>query len=84
MTGSRTKQPQYSLESIAIFRGLSPQALERVKRACRGRQYGPNELIIDHLDTSDDVFFLLTGNARVTIRSTDGKAVSFVDDAVGD
>lgn len=77
MTGSRTKQPQYSLESIAIFRGLSPQALERVKRACRGRQYGPNELIIDHLDTSDDVFFLLTGNARVTIRSTDGKAVSF-------
>jgi CRP-like cAMP-binding protein len=34
-------------------------------------------LIIDHLDSSDDVFFLLTGDARVTIRSADGKAVSF-------
>ena len=35
------------------------------------------ELIIDHLDDSDEVFFLLTGNARVTIRSEDGRAVSF-------
>jgi CRP-like cAMP-binding protein len=29
------------------------------------------------LDTSDEVFFLLTGHARVTIRSVAGKAVSF-------
>lgn len=77
MTGSQIKRPQYSLESVVIFRGLSPDVLDRVKRACRCRRYGPHELIIDHLDTSDDVFFLLTGNARVTIRSADGKAVSF-------
>ena len=77
MAGSQTKQPQYSLESVAIFRGLSPPVLERVKRACRCRRYAPHELIIDHLDASDDVFFLLTGNARVAICSADGKAVSF-------
>ena len=77
MAGSEVKQPQYSLESVAIFRDLPPQALERVKRLCHCRRYGPREAIIDHLDTSDDVFFLLTGNARVTIRSADGKAVSF-------
>lgn len=77
MAGTRVKQPQYSLESVAIFRNLPPQALERVKRLCRSRSYAPGELIIDHLDDSDDVFFLLTGDARVAIRSADGKAVSF-------
>lgn len=60
-----------------MFRGLSPHALERIRRLCSCRRYEPRELIIDHLDTSDDVFFLLTGNARVTIRSAEGKAVSF-------
>jgi CRP-like cAMP-binding protein len=34
-------------------------------------------LIVDHLDTSNDVYFLLTGNARVTICSVEGKVVSF-------
>jgi CRP-like cAMP-binding protein len=77
MARSQIKQPQYSLESVEIFRGLSPQVLERIKRVCSFRRYGSHELVIDHLDTSDDVFFLLTGNARVTIRSADGKAVSF-------
>jgi CRP-like cAMP-binding protein len=77
MVGFKTKQPQYSLESVAIFRCLSPHALERVKRLCSCRRYAPRDLIIDHLDSSDEVFFLLTGDARVTIRSVDGKAVSF-------
>jgi len=83
MTGSQTAQPRYSLESVAIFRGLPSDTLERVKRRCACRRYGPRESIIDHLDTSDDVCFLLTGNARVTIRSVDGKAVSFRELAPG-
>jgi CRP-like cAMP-binding protein len=77
MAGLRTKQPQYSLESVAIFRDLTPHALERIKRLCSCRRYEPRDAIIDHLDSSDEVFFLLTGNTRVTIRSADGKAVSF-------
>lgn len=83
MAGSQTAQPRYSLESVAIFRGLPSDTLERVKRRCACRRYGPRESIIDHLDTSDDVCFLLTGNARVTIRSVDGKAVSFRELAPG-
>jgi len=69
MAGSKTAQPRYSLESVAIFRGVPSDTLERVKRRCTCRRYGPRESIIDHLDTSDDVCFLLAGNARVTIRS---------------
>jgi CRP/FNR family cyclic AMP-dependent transcriptional regulator len=77
MAKPQIKQPQYSLESVAIFRGLSPQALAQIKRRCTCRHYEPRNLIIDHLDTSNDVFFLLVGRVRVTIRSVDGKVVSF-------
>ena len=83
MAGSNTTRPRYSLESVAIFRGIPLDALERVKRRCGCRRYGPRESIIDHLDTSDDVCFLLSGTARVTIRSVDGKAVSFRELAAG-
>ena len=77
MAGSQIKQPRYSLESVAIFRGLSSPALERIKLRCSCRRYEPREWIVGHLDTSDEVFFLLTGSARVTVRSADGKAVNF-------
>ena len=77
MTGSPAKQPQHSLESVALFRDLPPQILSRIKSHCLCRCYGPEESIVGHLDTSDDVYFLLTGAARVTIRALDGKAVTF-------
>ena len=77
MAGSLVKQPRYSLESVAIFRGLPSPVLERIKRRCSCRRYEPRESIVGHLDTSDEVFFLLTGSARVTVRSSDGKAVDF-------
>lgn len=77
MAGSQIKQPQYSLESVSIFRGLSSSSMERIKRRCSCRRYEPRESIVGHLDTSDEVFFLLTGSARVTVRAADGKAVNF-------
>lgn len=79
MAGSQIKQPQYSLESVAIFRGLSSSTLERIKRRCSCRSYEPHESIVGHLDASDEVCFLLTGRARVAVCSTDGKAVNFRD-----
>ena len=83
MAGSPVKQPQYSLESVALFRGLPSQILSRVKSRCHCRRYGAGEPIVGHLDTSDEVYFLLTGAARVTIRAVDGKAVTFRELAPG-
>ena len=83
MQAPRTTQAQYTLESVALFRGLPLETLERIKRRCSCRRYGPRKSIIGHLDTSDDVCFLLSGNARVTIRSVDGKAVSFRELSAG-
>jgi len=83
MVGSSVKQPQYSLESVALFRGLPVQSLSRIKSRCLCRRYGPGEPIVGHLDTSDEVYFLLTGAAHVTIRALDGKAVTFRELAAG-
>jgi CRP-like cAMP-binding protein len=77
MVGSPVKQPQYSLESVALFRGLPAHILTRIKSRCLCRRYGPREPIVSHLDASDEVFFLLTGNASVAIHAVDGKAVNF-------
>lgn len=77
MAGSPVAQPKYSLESVSLFRGLPPQVLTRIERRCVCRRYGTHEPIVSHLDSSDDVYFLLTGIARVTIRTSNGKAVTF-------
>ena len=79
MLGSKTSQPRYSLETVALFRGLPLGILEGLKLHCRYHHYEAGETIVDHLDESNDVCFLLSGNARVTICSVDGKAVSFRD-----
>ena len=79
MERSRTPELQYSLAEIAIFAGLPLDALNRIQRRCRWRNYELGELIVDYLDATDDVYFLTMGEARVTIYSVDGKTVSFRD-----
>jgi signal-transduction protein with cAMP-binding, CBS, and nucleotidyltransferase domain len=80
MTQSHATRPQYySLKGIAIFAGLSSDALERIQRRCCWRRYEPGEPIVDYLDASDDVFFITAGEAHVTIYSHAGKVVSFGD-----
>jgi CRP/FNR family cyclic AMP-dependent transcriptional regulator len=77
MAQSHAIPARYSLKGIAIFAGLQPAALERVRRGCAWRRFEPGEGIVDYLDTSDDVFFITAGEANVTIYSHAGKVVSF-------
>ena len=64
MAGSPVKQPQYSLENVALFRGLPQPILSRIKSRCLFRRYGPGEPVVGHLYTSDEVYFLWMGGAR--------------------
>jgi CRP/FNR family transcriptional regulator, cyclic AMP receptor protein len=77
MERSQVAELPHTLAGIAIFADLKPKALEAVHRRCAWRRYEPGELIVDYLDASDDVFFVATGEASVTIYSVAGKAVSF-------
>jgi CRP-like cAMP-binding protein len=66
-----------SLAGVAILARLSPEALDSIERRCAFRRYKPGESIVDYLDQTDEVFFVLSGEVRVTIYSLAGKAVSF-------
>jgi CRP/FNR family transcriptional regulator, cyclic AMP receptor protein len=77
MIRSHTPEPQFTLAGIAIFSALPRNALEAVHRRCSWRRYEPGEPIVDYLDSSDDVFFVASGEASVTIYSVAGQVVSF-------
>jgi CRP-like cAMP-binding protein len=79
MSLSHIGQVSPSLEKIALFSGLPLDALKRIQRRCAWRRYQPGEPIIDYLDASDDVFFIVAGEARAAIHSLQGKAVTFCD-----
>jgi CRP/FNR family transcriptional regulator, cyclic AMP receptor protein len=73
-----------SLARIAIFSSLSPESVKRIEQRCAWKRYGPGEPIVSYLDASDDVFFVVLGEVRVTIYSTTGKAVSFRELGTGE
>jgi CRP-like cAMP-binding protein len=84
MAQPQAKQRRNSLKGIAIFAGLSADAVERIERRCAWRPYARAEPIVDYLDGSDDVFFIASGRVRVTIYSLAGKAVSFSEMGPGE
>jgi CRP-like cAMP-binding protein len=78
------EDPSYTLAGIFIFAGLPPDRLGTVHRRCSWRRYKAGEPIVDYLDASDDVFFIASGEAIVTIYSVAGKAISFRSLGPGD
>ena len=79
MGRSQAGESEYSLAGISVFAGLAPDALKRIEKRCAWRRYQPGEPIVDYLDTSEEVFFQVSGETRVTIYSQSGKAVSLND-----
>jgi CRP/FNR family transcriptional regulator, cyclic AMP receptor protein len=71
MARPQLTQADCSLAGIAIFSGLPEKNLERLQLQCRWRRYQAGEAIVGYLDSSDDVFFIISGEVRV------GKVVSF-------
>jgi CRP/FNR family transcriptional regulator, cyclic AMP receptor protein len=84
MTRTQLTQTGQSLEKVAIFAGVPAETLARIQKRCSWRHYEPGEPIVDYLDTSDDVYFIGMGDARVSIYSVEGKAVTFTDLGPGD
>lgn len=84
MARREVTQANHSLDGIGIFSEVSPGSLGEIQRLCSWKCYEPGEPIIDYLDASDHVLFLTAGEARVTIYSASGKAVSFSELCAGD
>ncbi|MDJ0930047.1 Crp/Fnr family transcriptional regulator [Breoghania sp.] len=72
------------LSTIGIFYKLCDGSRERLSAACQWSAYDEGEEIVPYLDKRDDVFFLVSGSARVMIYSRGGKAVAFRTIETGD
>jgi CRP/FNR family transcriptional regulator, cyclic AMP receptor protein len=79
-TVDRAKQ----LKRIALLSEMAPADLERLAAACVWRDYEPDTDILTYQDGSTDVYFLVSGKARVMIYSAQGKAVVFTDLGAGE
>lgn len=84
MTTPQSAQFPQSLTKVGLFSGLPDETLAGLKRRCAWRRYEPGEPIVDHLDASNDVFFITDGEARASIYSVQGKVVTFTDLGPGD
>lgn len=84
MSKPRATSNERSLRGITIFEELPPAALAAIEKGCAWRTYRPGESVIDYLDSSSDVFFILSGEVRASIYSVEGKAVTFSDLGPGD
>jgi hypothetical protein len=73
MARSQLTQADCSFAGIAIFSGLPDKTLERLQRQCSWRRYETGEAIVGYLDSSDDVYFIISGEVRVTIYSLAGR-----------
>lgn len=75
---------EHSLAGVEIFGSLPESSLQQFEKRCLWRSYRRGELVIGHLDDSNNVFFLVSGTARVVIYSASGKSVAFRDIGAGD
>jgi CRP/FNR family cyclic AMP-dependent transcriptional regulator len=69
--------PRHTLREVGIFKGLTNARRLRVESLCAFRNYPRGRTIIHVRDTTRNVFFLITGRARVIMYSATGKPVSF-------
>jgi CRP/FNR family transcriptional regulator, cyclic AMP receptor protein len=73
-----------ALKNIWLLSELSDEELSALAPRCRWKSLTGGELLIGHKDESYDVFFLLSGLARVNVYSLSGRQVSFRDIRPGD
>jgi CRP-like cAMP-binding protein len=66
-------------QGIPFFEGLDPALAEAHARHGARKRFMEGELVLDFDDASTDVYFIVSGEARVLIRSAAGKEMIFGD-----
>lgn len=72
-----------SLNGITLLAELTADRREAVAKLCRWKRYGAGEQIIDRQSETRDVFFVVSGRARVVIYSISGREVTLDDIEAG-
>jgi CRP/FNR family transcriptional regulator, cyclic AMP receptor protein len=66
-------------DGISFFASLDPARGENLGRQCLRKRYGEGELVLDFDDPSTDVYFIVSGEVRVLVRTAAGKEMILGD-----
>lgn len=66
-----------ALAKISLFSSLEERDLTEIARSLRRSSYDPGEMVVQHLDDDDDVYFILSGSLIASIISPEGREVAF-------
>ncbi len=72
-----------TLAQIPFFKDAGDLDFTRYDRRCNWKRYLEDEVIIDYEDDSSDVYFILSGEVRVLIRTASGKEVILAETKAG-
>src|SRR5262249_37864781 len=64
-----------TLAKIGRFRSLDGAEIEQLDTQCSWRRAARNQWIMDYQDTTNDVFFIVSGTVRVKLQSVSGREV---------
>ncbi len=81
--GSGSIRRTETLARFELFRSLDAEAINELDSQSIWRRYSRNDWIVEHHETSDDVFFVLRGIVRLKIPSSSGREVLFQDIEAG-
>ena len=73
-----------TLLGVDIFRSLDNEARAGIARHCHTFRYPPDTTIVRNQDTSNDVYFVVSGKVRATLFSRTGREVAFRDMGSGE
>ncbi|MBI3506031.1 MAG: Crp/Fnr family transcriptional regulator [Proteobacteria bacterium] len=80
MRSTKTATPSQAartLKGIALFAPLPDAPRQAIEAKCRWRSFEADQPIIDRDSDDSDVYFLVSGRARVVVYSESGREVSF-------
>jgi CRP-like cAMP-binding protein len=72
------------LRKIRLLEHIPPAALQDLARQCRWRSYRARQAVITREAPDTDVYFIISGNVRVTAFSASGRQVTFGDVEAGE
>jgi CRP/FNR family transcriptional regulator, cyclic AMP receptor protein len=75
---------EQSLVNFEIFQGLPQEAIQAYSKRCAWRRFEAHQTLIEHNDTTQNVFFLSFGCARATYYTASGREISFRDLGAGE
>ncbi len=72
-----------TLSGIELFKSLPAPDIAALVKRCQWRRYAAGQEIVGQQDDTKDVYFIVTGEVRVTVFSLSGKEVAFRDMRAG-